>query len=112
MERLFNLKGAFASSADFLSLELGLLSEHLQAPLIKKHLCYCSSVKNDVYGQSHKGRQDLSCRLQRVKMLRLVELIRFILAGVNVMLAPFSFSHITASSLCYEEIMKSRYAVP
>lgn len=28
------------------------------------------------------------------------------------MLAPFSFSHITASSLCYEEIMKSRYAVP
>lgn len=45
-------------------------------------------------------------------MLRLVELIRFILAGVNVMLAPFSFSHITASSLCYEEIMKSRYAVP
>lgn len=47
------------------------------------------SLRNYTCEWFGKGSLDHSCRIQRVKMLFLVELIRFILAGVNVMLAPF-----------------------
>lgn len=58
----------------------------------------------------------LTGEYKRVKMLFLaLELIRFILAGVNVMLATFP-SHTVfvrlVSSLCHEEMMKLRDAVP